>query len=75
MKVTKRLDSGDDRKSWKWISSKDLLLNGAYFEPSNNGKVTSLYERQEEFSVYDGSLAPNLTSSAGPLSCYSGRIC
>ncbi|KAJ4915654.1 putative pectate lyase 2 [Raphanus sativus] len=26
--VTKRLDSGDDRKSWKWISSKDVLLNG-----------------------------------------------
>ncbi|KAL0723422.1 hypothetical protein Bca4012_038021 [Brassica carinata] len=73
--VTKRLESGSDRKSWKWISSKDVLLNGAYFEPSSNGAVTSFYIREEEFSVYDGSLVPNLTSSAGPLSCYSDKIC
>ncbi|KAL0864917.1 hypothetical protein Bca101_044035 [Brassica carinata] len=73
--VTKRLESGSDRKSWKWISSKDVLLNGAYFEPSSNGAVMSLYVKEEEFSVYDGSLVPNLTSSAGPLSCYSGKIC
>ncbi|XP_033128751.1 putative pectate lyase 2 [Brassica rapa] len=72
--VTKRLESGNDR-SWKWISSKDVFLNGAYFEPSINGKVTQVYEGEEEFPVYDGSLVPNLTSAAGPLSCYSGRIC
>ncbi|AAC17625.1 Similar to style development-specific protein 9612 precursor gb/X55193 and pectate lyase P59 precursor gb/X15499 from Lycopersicon esculentum [Arabidopsis thaliana] len=73
--VTKRIDSGYDWKRWKWRTSKDVFKNGAYFVPSGYGTVTPLYGRAERFPVSHGSLVPLLTSSAGPLHCYSGRIC
>ncbi|XP_023646071.1 putative pectate lyase 2 isoform X2 [Capsella rubella] len=73
--VTKRIDSGYDWRRWKWRTSKDVFKNGAYFVPSGYGTVTPLYKRAEWFPVSHGSLVPSLTSSAGPLRCYSGRIC
>lgn len=42
---------------------------------SGYGTVTPLYGRAEWFPVSHGSLVPSLTSSAGPLRCYSGRTC
>ncbi|CAN6878554.1 unnamed protein product [Brassica oleracea var. botrytis] len=73
--VTKRIESGYDSKRWKWRTSKDVFKNGAYFVQSGYGTVTPLYGRAEWFPVSHGSLVPSLTSSAGPLRCYSGRTC
>lgn len=75
VQVTKRIESGYDWRRWKWRTSKDVFKNGAYFVPSGYGTVTPLYGRAEWFPVSHGSLVPSLTSSAGPLRCYSGRTC
>ena len=50
-------------------------MNGAYFVQSGWGSCAPLYSRSQAFSVADGSMAPALTSDAGPLSCYAGKAC
>ncbi|CAH9059273.1 unnamed protein product [Cuscuta europaea] len=56
---------------WKWRSSKDKFLNGAYFVPSGYGSCTPYYTRSQSFPVADGSRVPALTMDAGPLRCSS----
>ncbi|XP_010499566.1 PREDICTED: probable pectate lyase 4 [Camelina sativa] len=72
--VTKRMTTAADSKKWKWSTTKDVFMNGAFFVPSG-GAVKPLYKGGEAFPVAHGSLVPSLTSSAGPLRCYAGRIC
>ncbi|XP_052203557.1 putative pectate lyase 2 [Diospyros lotus] len=62
-------------KNWKWRTSKDRFLNGAYFVPSGWGIAAPLYSRLESFSVADGSMVPALTSDAGPLQCVRYNSC
>ncbi|RVW46066.1 hypothetical protein VitviT2T_014580 [Vitis vinifera] len=72
--VTKReVKSG--WKNWKWRSSKDKFVNGAYFVQSGWGSCAPLYSRSQAFSVADGSMVPALTSDAGPLGCSAGKPC
>ncbi|CAA0256445.1 putative pectate lyase 4 [Arabidopsis thaliana] len=72
--VTKRMMAGPDSKRWKWGTSRDVFMNGAFFGPPGV-IVRPLYKGGEGFRVAHGSLVPSLTSSAGPLRCYVGRIC
>ncbi|KAI4372304.1 hypothetical protein MLD38_010550 [Melastoma candidum] len=72
--VTKR-DAGGNWKSWKWRSSRDTFLNGAYFVQSGYGSCAPPYVAGQKFKVVDGGQVPALTSSAGPLSCIPGRPC
>ncbi|KAK2992503.1 hypothetical protein RJ640_005650 [Escallonia rubra] len=76
-KVTKReTEEGSGFwKNWKWRSSKDVFVNGAYFVPSGMGSCAPLYLRSQIFSVAQGSLVPALTSDAGPLQCVAGKAC
>ncbi|XP_022133314.1 putative pectate lyase 2 [Momordica charantia] len=73
--VTKREIDGFGWKKWKWRSSNDVFLNGAYFIPSGWGTCTPLYTPAQSFPVAHGSLVPFLTDSAGPLSCAVGKAC
>jgi len=66
--------AGPDSKRWKWGTSRDVFMNGAFFGPPGV-IVRPLYKGGEGFRVAHGSLVPSLTSSAGPLRCYVGRIC
>ncbi|KAG8365389.1 hypothetical protein BUALT_Bualt18G0099600 [Buddleja alternifolia] len=72
--VTKReVNSG--WKNWKWRSSRDKFFNGAYFIPSGYGTCAPGYTKTQSFRVADGSMAPALTSDAGPLSCSVNKAC
>ncbi|KAK3039666.1 hypothetical protein RJ639_027007 [Escallonia herrerae] len=75
--VTKREteESSGFWKNWKWRSSKDVFVNGAYFVPSGMGSCAPLYSGSQIFSVAQGSLVPALTSNAGPLQCVAGKAC
>nr|GMC83707.1 putative pectate lyase 2 [Ipomoea batatas] len=57
--------------NWKWRSSKDKFLNGAYFIPSGYGNCAPYYTKSQSFPVADGSRVPALTADAGPLRCSS----
>ncbi|CAH2078956.1 unnamed protein product [Thlaspi arvense] len=72
--VTKRMGTGNSR-NWKWGTSKDVFMNGAFFIPSGGSSVTPSYVFGETFPVAHGSAVPSLTSSAGPLPCVPGKIC
>ncbi|KDP20714.1 hypothetical protein JCGZ_21185 [Jatropha curcas] len=72
--VTKREASGG-WKNWKWRTSKDVFMNGAYFIPSGYGSCAPVYSLGQSFPVAHGSLVPSLTSDAGPLSCITGKLC
>ncbi|KZV16141.1 putative pectate lyase 16-like [Dorcoceras hygrometricum] len=61
--------------NWKWRSSKDRFINGAYFVPSGYGSISPGYSYAQSFKVADGSLAPALTSDAGPLTCTAYKPC
>ncbi|XP_073307230.1 putative pectate lyase 2 [Primulina huaijiensis] len=61
--------------NWKWRSSKDKFMNGAYFVPSGYGSISPGYTYAQSFRVADGSLAPALTSDAGPLTCTAYKPC
>ncbi|XP_019171857.1 PREDICTED: probable pectate lyase 16 [Ipomoea nil] len=62
--------------NWKWRSSKDKFLNGAYFVPSGYGSCAPYYTKSQSFPVADGSRVPALTADAGPLRCsYSSSKC
>ncbi|EOA18019.1 hypothetical protein CARUB_v10006459mg [Capsella rubella] len=73
--VTKRVGSAAEIKKWKWGTSKDVFLNGAFFVPSGGPAVKPAYAKGEAFPVAPGSLVPSLTASAGPLNCVVGKIC
>ena len=62
-------------KNWKWRSSKDMFMNGAYFVQSGYGSIVPPYSRTQSFPVAPGSLVPALTSDAGPLKCVVGKSC
>ncbi|KAK2992504.1 hypothetical protein RJ640_005651 [Escallonia rubra] len=66
--VTKREVKGG-WKNWKWRSSKDKFLNGAFFVQSGYGSCAPLYSRSQSFPVADGSMVPALTAGAGQLGC------
>lgn len=72
--VTKR-ESYGGWKSWKWRTSKDVFLNGAYFVPSGYGSCAPNYSRAQSFVVAPGAMVPALTANAGPLSCFVGKAC
>ncbi|KDO78309.1 hypothetical protein CISIN_1g047672mg [Citrus sinensis] len=72
--VTKR-ESYGGWKSWKWRTSKDVFLNGAYFVPSGYGSCAPNYSRAQSFVVAPGAMVPALTANAGPLSCVVGKAC
>ena len=71
---TKR-EASDGWKNWKWRSSKDVFLNGAYFVQSGRGNCDPYYSQAQSFVVAHGSMVPTLTSSAGPLKCVYGKAC
>lgn len=75
--VTKRLYEAYDHAGlqWKWRSSKDVFVNGAFFVQSGWGTCNPLYTSKQAFKVFPGSSAPALTSSAGPLRCNVGQPC
>ncbi|XP_059639702.1 putative pectate lyase 2 [Cornus florida] len=72
--ITKReVKSG--YKDWKWRSSKDKYVNGAYFVQSGWGSCAPLYSPAQSFSVAQGSMVPALTSEAGLLRCTINKLC
>ncbi|VVA91041.1 unnamed protein product [Arabis nemorensis] len=73
--VTKRMGGKLGTAKWKWSTSKDVFMNGAYFTPSGGPAVAPLYGTGESFQVSPGSLVPSLTSSAGAPRCTIGRVC
>ncbi|XP_011008017.1 PREDICTED: putative pectate lyase 2 [Populus euphratica] len=72
--VTKR-EAKNGWKNWKWRSSKDVFMNGAYFVQSGYGSCAPVYSKTQSFTVAPGSLVPALTSGAGPLNCFRGQPC
>ncbi|XP_011087037.2 putative pectate lyase 2 [Sesamum indicum] len=72
--VTKR-ETHDGWKSWKWRSTKDVFVNGAYFVPSGWGSCAPNYATPQYFGAAPGSLVPALTSDAGPLLCLPYQEC
>ncbi|PKI57390.1 hypothetical protein CRG98_022235 [Punica granatum] len=72
--VTKR-EAKKNWKNWKWRSSKDVFLHGAYFVQSGWGTCAPYYTRAQAFTVAHGSKVPSLTKDAGPLRCNVGRAC
>ncbi|XP_058103415.1 putative pectate lyase 2 [Magnolia sinica] len=71
--VTKRESSG--WKNWKWRSSMDMFLNGAYFIQSGWGSAAPGYSSSQSFTAAQGSMAPTLTADAGTLQCWATRPC
>ncbi|KAG8385768.1 hypothetical protein BUALT_Bualt03G0079600 [Buddleja alternifolia] len=72
--VTKR-EVKNGWTNWKWRSSRDRFMNGAYFVPSGYGTTVPGYGKTQSFRVADGLMVPALTSNAGPLSCTANRAC
>ncbi|KAL0310736.1 UNVERIFIED_CONTAM: putative pectate lyase 16 [Sesamum angustifolium] len=72
--VTKR-ETYDGWKSWKWRSTNDVFVNGAYFVPSGWGSCAPNYVTSQYFGAAPGSLVPALTSDAGPLLCLPYQEC
>ncbi|XP_023750912.2 putative pectate lyase 2 [Lactuca sativa] len=73
--VTKRENNKNGWKNWKWRSSKDVFLGGAYFIPSGYGSCAPGYSRAQSFPVAHGSQVPGLTANAGPLRCTKYKAC
>ncbi|XP_039016502.1 probable pectate lyase 16 [Hibiscus syriacus] len=71
--VTKR--ETNNWESWRWQSSRDVFINGAYFVPSGHGSSDPLYTMAQAFIVAPGYMVPDLTSDAGPLHCLVDRPC
>nr|AFK36847.1 unknown [Lotus japonicus] len=72
--VTKRETSGK-WNNWKWRSSKDEFINGAYFVPSGYGSCTPMYSFAQKFNAAQPSMVPLLTLNAGPLDCNVNKAC
>ncbi|CAI9261608.1 unnamed protein product [Lactuca saligna] len=62
-------------KNWKWRSSKDVFLGGAYFIPSGYGSCAPGYSKAQYFPVTHGSQVPALPANAGPLRCTKYKAC
>ncbi|KAE7995377.1 hypothetical protein FH972_000184 [Carpinus fangiana] len=73
--ITKRETKKGNWNYWKWRSSKDVFVNGAYFVQSGWGSCAPYYYRAQSFAVAHGLMVPALTSNAGPLSCVAGKAC
>ncbi|KAL1829847.1 hypothetical protein ACET3Z_008259 [Daucus carota] len=75
--VTKRetQEGPDYWKNWKWRSSKDVFMNGAYFSPSGWGSCAPAYTRPQSFTVAPGTMVPLLTADAGVLDCSTSKAC
>ncbi|XP_042519277.1 putative pectate lyase 2 [Macadamia integrifolia] len=73
-KVTKRECKGG-WVNWKWRSSGDLFLNGAYFVQSGYGSCSPQYGGYQWFTAAPAFMVPALTANAGPLHCFGGRQC
>ncbi|XP_077227800.1 pectin lyase-like superfamily protein [Tasmannia lanceolata] len=71
--VTKRESGGWE--NWKWRSSMDVFLNGAYFIQSGWGSCAPPYSPSQSFSVARGWMVPSLTADAGALRCIAGNPC
>ncbi|KAF5820871.1 putative pectate lyase [Helianthus annuus] len=61
--------------NWKWRSSKDVFVGGAYFIPSGWGSCAPGYTGAQSFPVAHGSQVPGLTAKAGPLRCTYNKAC
>lgn len=72
--VTKR-ETKEGWKRWKWRSTKDVFVNGAYFVQSEWGSCAPNYMKSQYFGAAPGSLVPALTSDAGPLLCLPHQEC
>ncbi|XP_017254298.1 putative pectate lyase 2 [Daucus carota subsp. sativus] len=72
--VTKR-EVNNGWKNWKWRSSMDRFMNGAYFVQSGYGSCSPNYSKSQSFTVVDGSMVPAITSDAGPLFCNVNKPC
>ncbi|KAI7734965.1 hypothetical protein M8C21_014602 [Ambrosia artemisiifolia] len=72
--VTKR-EVNKGWKNWKWRSSKDVFVGGAYFVPSGWGSCAPGYTRAQSFPVAHGSQVLGLTAKAGPLRCTYNKAC
>ncbi|KAL2495425.1 putative pectate lyase 2 [Forsythia ovata] len=71
--ITKR-EVKNGWKNWKWRSSKDKFVDGAYFVQSGWGSCAPGYTKSQAFPVADGSKVLALTSDTGPLRC-STKAC
>eukprot|EP00253_Pinus_taeda_P007100 PITA_07100 len=68
--VTKRLSASNQGMLWNWISSDDLLLNGAFFQQSGSiSQTMSTYS----LNPMPGNLVGAITRKAGVLRCRKGR--
>ncbi|MED6144100.1 hypothetical protein PIB30_012459 [Stylosanthes scabra] len=72
--ITKR-EAKQSWKNWKWRSSKDKFVNGAYFVPSGYGSCAPNYSLTQSFNAVRARLVPAITLNSGPLSCVVGRAC
>ncbi|GER56290.1 pectin lyase-like superfamily protein [Striga asiatica] len=72
--VTKR-ETNHGWRSWKWRSTKDVFVNGAFFVPSGWGSCAPNYLKSQLFEAAQGSLVPALTSDSGPLICMPYKKC
>ncbi|KAL8045972.1 hypothetical protein ABFX02_08G149000 [Erythranthe guttata] len=73
--VTKRETTPNGWKSWKWRTTGDIFLNGAYFVPSGYGSTAPNYLKSQSFVAASASSVPALTSDAGPLFCVTRQQC
>ncbi|KAM0058806.1 putative pectate lyase [Helianthus debilis subsp. tardiflorus] len=62
-------------KNWNWRSEKDVLENGAIFIASGVDPQLTPEQQEGMIQVAPGELVPQLTSSAGVLSCVVGQPC
>ncbi|KAJ0667189.1 putative pectate lyase [Helianthus annuus] len=62
-------------KNWNWRSEKDVLENGAIFIASGVDPQLTPEQQEGMIEVAPGELVPQLTSSAGVLSCVVGQPC
>ncbi|KAI3714260.1 hypothetical protein L1987_72857 [Smallanthus sonchifolius] len=62
-------------KNWNWRSEKDSFENGAFFTPSGSDPQLTPEQQQNMLEVADAPEVPQLTSSAGVLSCVIGQPC
>ncbi|KAL5975419.1 hypothetical protein ACLOJK_019741 [Asimina triloba] len=72
--VTKR-EAGGGWKDWKWRSTNDVFVNGAFFVPSDRGSAAPAYTPAQSFTAAPGSMVLILTAAAGPLQCAPKKQC
>ena len=79
MQITKRVDDGGNtyggEGTWNWISTGDMLLNGAFFRPSGENDGGPVYGKASSLSARPAALVESMTNDAGPLMCGAGVAC